>query len=218
MKVVVVGLGTQGKKRIKFLTPKELIAKVDPFNKNADYKFLFDVPLKDYDTVFLCIQDDLKEQMINYCVKNNKNILVEKPLILKNLDNLNKINKILNKKSGVFRDLSPHLIDLCYFWFGYKNVKNFSLVTSLSHENNSPDHVVINSNFNRFYIQLEMTLCMWKNHFSCDLIGEKGSAHISSLCKWGPSTLTIRKRKIPSGVPKEKKYTLIKTYNLIDIN
>ena len=265
MKVVVVGLGTQGKKRIKFLTPKELIAKVDPFNKNADYKFLFDVPLKDYDTVFLCIQDDLKEQMIDYCVKNNKNILVEKPLILKNLDNLNKINKILNrkklilysaynhrfephfitlkkiiekktlgkiysckmfygngtaklvknspwrdKKSGVFRDLSPHLIDLCYFWFGYKNVKNFSLVTSLSHENKSPDHVVINSNFNKFYIQLEMTLCMWKNHFSCDLIGEKGSAHISSLCKWGPSTLTIRKRKIPSGVPKEKKYTLIK--------
>ena len=51
---------------------------------------------------------------------------------------------------------------------------------------------------------------MWKNYFSCDLIGEKGSAHISSLCKWGPSTLTIRKRKIPSGVPKEKKYTLIK--------
>ena len=35
------------------------------------------------------------------------------------------------------------------------------------------------------------------------MIGSKGSAHIVSLCKWGPSILTVRKRKFPSGIPTE---------------
>jgi len=266
MKIIVVGLGTQGKKRIKYLDKSsKILATVDPFLDEANYSYITEVPLDLFDTVFLCVPDELKESLIDYCIKNNKNILVEKPLILKNLSKLNKINKLLvdkklilysaynhrfephfvalkkiiekkklgriyscrmfygngtaklvksspwrDKKSGVFSDLAPHLIDLCYFWFGYKKVKDFLLVSSLVHENKSPDHVVINSQHNNFYIQLEMTLCMWKNHFTCDLIGEKGSAHISSLCKWGPSTLTIRKRKMPSGVPKEKIYTLDK--------
>jgi len=266
MKIIVVGLGTQGKKRIKYLDKRsKIVAMVDPNFNEANYCYINEVPLDMFDTVFLCVPDEMKESLIDYCIKNNKNILVEKPLILKNLSKLNKINKMLidkklilytaynhrfephfvtlkkiienktlgkiyscrmfygngtarlvksspwrDKKSGVFSDLAPHLIDLCYFWFGYKKVKDFLLVSSLTHENKSPDHVIISSKNNNFYIQLEMTLCMWKNHFTCDLIGEKGSAHISSLCKWGPSTLTIRKRKMPSGVPKEKKYTLIK--------
>jgi hypothetical protein len=36
-------------------------------------------------------------------------------------------------------------------------------------------------------IELEMTLLMWRNHFTCDILAESGSAHIQSLCKWGPS-------------------------------
>ena len=39
---------------------------------------------------------------------------------------------------------------------------------------------------------LEMTLLMWRNHFTCDILAENGSAHIASLCKWGPSTFTRR--------------------------
>ena len=27
---------------------------------------------------------------------------------------------------------------------------------------------------------------MWRNHFTCDVLAENGSAHIESLCKWGP--------------------------------
>lgn len=50
----------------------------------------------------------------------------------------------------------------------------------------------------------EMSLCMWRNSFFSDLVGDKGSAHISSLCKWGPSVLTIRKRVLPSGKPLEE--------------
>ena len=37
-----------------------------------------------------------------------------------------------------------------------------------------------------------MTLLSWRNHFTCDIFAENGSAHIESLCKWGPSTFTLR--------------------------
>ena len=36
---------------------------------------------------------------------------------------------------------------------------------------------------------------MWKNTFSCDVIGSKGSAHLNSLCKWSRNEFTYRKRK-----------------------
>ena len=56
-----------------------------------------------------------------------------------------------------------------------------------------------------------------RNNFTCDVIGQKGSAHISSLCKWGPSIFTYRKRVYPSGKPYEYK-TILKcsdpTWNL----
>jgi scyllo-inositol 2-dehydrogenase (NADP+) len=58
-------------------------------------------------------------------------------------------------------------------------------------------------------IELEMTLLMWRNHFTCDILAEKGTAHIQSLCKWGPSTFTHRTRVLPSGRPPEKSVTLV---------
>ena len=61
---------------------------------------------------------------------------------------------------------------------------------------------------NSFFIELEATLCMWKNTFRCEIIGSKGSLSVESLCKWGPSTMFHRKRKYPSGVPKETARTL----------
>ena len=110
---------------------------------------------------------------------------------------------------GVLGDLGPHLLDICNYFFGNLK-KNFNLVSSIKNENKSPDHVIINSNFKKIYIQLEMSLCMWKNQFYCDIIGEKGSAHIESLCKWGPSKFTYRNRKLPSGKPKENIFLIKK--------
>ena len=55
-----------------------------------------------------------------------------------------------------------------------------------------------------------MSLVMWRNHFTCDVLAEKGSAHISSLCKWGPTTFVYRKRILPSGKPIEQRITLKK--------
>ena len=49
----------------------------------------------------------------------------------------------------------------------------------------------------------------WRNSFRADVYGELGSAHIDCLCKWGPSTLTVRNRVLPSGRPDEESSTLI---------
>jgi scyllo-inositol 2-dehydrogenase (NADP+) len=50
---------------------------------------------------------------------------------------------------------------------------------------------------------------IWRNHFTCDVFAENGSAHIESLCKWGPSVFTHRGRVLPSGRPAEQSVTLI---------
>ncbi|MEM7429670.1 MAG: gfo/Idh/MocA family oxidoreductase, partial [Pseudomonadota bacterium] len=73
----------------------------------------------------------------------------------------------------------------------------------------APDHVIIGSEQVSPKIELEMTLLNWRNHFTCDVLAEKGSAHIESLCKWGPATFTRRTRILPSGRPPEEAVTLV---------
>jgi scyllo-inositol 2-dehydrogenase (NADP+) len=41
------------------------------------------------------------------------------------------------------------------------------------------------------------------------VLAEAGSAHIESLCKWGPTTFTRRTRLLPSGRPPETLTTLV---------
>lgn len=110
--------------------------------------------------------------------------------------------------AGVLPDLGSHLLDTCRFWFGDLS-DTFSLVAANRFENRAPDHVVIGTEENRPRIELEMTLLMWRNHFTCDILAEKGTAHIESLCKWGPSTFTKRTRILPSGRPPEESVTLV---------
>ena len=110
--------------------------------------------------------------------------------------------------AGVLPDLGSHLLDTCRFWFGDITDK-FGLVGVHGFENRAPDHVVINCEHSRPRIELEMTLLMWRNHFTCDILAEHGSAHIQSLCKWGPSAFTKRSRVLPSGRPPEETQTLV---------
>lgn len=113
-----------------------------------------------------------------------------------------------DQHSGVLHDLGSHLLDTCRFWFG-DLPDGFDIVFASNHENRAPDHVVFGSAAARPKIELEMTLLMWRNHFTCDLLAEKGTAHISSLCKWGPSSFTLRTRVLPSGRPPEESVTLV---------
>ena len=262
MKVVVVGLGVQGYKRKKF-AGLDYISSVDPYNKEADYRSIEDVPLDSYQAVLACVPDEPKYSILKYCIKNKKHVLVEKPLFSANVEQLKELERLAKENNvvcytaynhrfephyiamkelidsgvlgriyscrmfygngtarlvresiwrdsgcGVLPDLGSHLLDTCLFWFG-NELGDFHLNSFNCFENKSPDHVVIESNQSDFRISLEMTLCMWRNHFTCDILAENGTAHIESLCKWGPTTFTYRKRVLPSGRPIEESKTLV---------
>lgn len=112
-----------------------------------------------------------------------------------------------DKAAGVLPDLGSHLLDTVNFWFG-PSEGTFSIVSSQCFENKAPDHVVFKSQKHTPQIEMELTLLSWRNHFTCDIWAEKGSAHIASLCKWGPATFIHRERVLPSGRPKEDVITL----------
>jgi predicted dehydrogenase len=110
--------------------------------------------------------------------------------------------------AGVLPDLGSHLLDTALFWFGDLS-EDFRVISARCFENRAPDHVVIGTGTGKPQLEFEMTLLSWRNHFTCDVYAEKGSAHIRSLCKWGPSTFTLRTRVLPSGRPPEESVTLV---------
>ncbi|MBO6563041.1 MAG: Gfo/Idh/MocA family oxidoreductase [Nisaea sp.] len=110
--------------------------------------------------------------------------------------------------AGVLPDLGSHLLDTARFWFG-DIADDFSIISADRFENRAPDHVVIASGSAGPRIELEMTLLSWRNHFTCDIFAELGTAHIESLCKWGPSRFVHRRRVLPSGRPPEEAATLV---------
>src|SRR5262245_33321475 len=113
-----------------------------------------------------------------------------------------------DRGTGVLPDLGSHLLDTCRFWFG-DVADSFAFVSAHCFENRAPDHMVISRERPSPRIGLEMTLLMWRNHFTCDVLAERGSAHISSLCKWGPTQFVHRTRVLPSGRPPEEESTLV---------
>jgi predicted dehydrogenase len=110
--------------------------------------------------------------------------------------------------AGVLPDLGSHLLDTARFWFGEFG-EEFGVYSARRFENRAPDHLVFGSRVTRPQLELEVTLLSWRNHFTCDVFAERGSAHIRSLCKWGPTTFTVRTRVLPSGRPPEEAVTLV---------
>jgi len=111
-----------------------------------------------------------------------------------------------DKGAGVLPDLGSHLLDTTLFWLGHP-VGGFRIHSARRFENRAYDHVAFGADSDPL-LQFEVTLLSWRNHHYTEIFAEKGSAHISSLCKWGPSTLTVRTRKLPSGRPEEEVKTL----------
>lgn len=113
-----------------------------------------------------------------------------------------------DQEAGVLPDLGSHLLDLMDFWFDRRG-ENYQVVAVQRFENRAFDHVMLMNREEEPQLEFEMTLLSWRNHFTCDIFAEHGSAHIRSLCKWGPTQLTLRKRILPCGRPQEESVTLV---------
>ncbi len=260
MRVVIVGLGVQGKKRQR-IAGADVVATVDPVVNVADFTKIEEVPLKTYDAACVCTPDDTKIQLVEYLLNCGKHVLVEKPLlavhddVLVRLDeahrrmgsacytaynhrfepHLVRLKEFIDAQDigdvylvrgfygngtardvkgspwrdrglGVVADLGSHLLDLALFCFG--RPPGLPEVWSANRfENAAFDHVTFGFS-GRPVMELEATLLSWRNSFRWDVYGETGSAHVDCLCKWGPSTLTVRKRVYPSGRPQEDTQSL----------
>ncbi len=112
-----------------------------------------------------------------------------------------------DKGGGVLHDLASHLLDTLLFVLG-SIPEDLHVWSANCFENNAFDHVICGAT-SPLLVELEMSLLSWRNHFVAEVYGEHGSAHIESLCKWGPSTFTLRKRLLPSGRPPEEAITLV---------
>lgn len=113
-----------------------------------------------------------------------------------------------DKGGGVLHDLASHLLDTILFVFG-SIPEDIHVWSANCFENNAFDHIICGATM-PVLVEFEMSLLSWRNHFVAEVYGEDGSAHIESLCKWGPSTFTLRKRLLPSGRPPEEAMTLVR--------
>ncbi len=255
-----MGLGVQGRKRLA-IAGAEAVATVDPFQSQAQYKAVQQVPLEQYDAALVCTPDADKLEILRYLLGHGKHVLVEKPLLgvttddLHELDSLarchgavcytaynhrfephivslkhvlesGRLGKIYSARFfygngtardvrnsawrdqgfGVLPDLGSHLLDLVLFLFGAVS-GNCRPWRADRFENRAYDRFLFGFH-GPLAIDCEMTMLSWRNTFHADVYGELGSAHVYCLCKWGPSTFTIRTRVFPSGRPDEEASTL----------
>jgi predicted dehydrogenase len=261
MRVIVVGLGVQGRKR-RAIAGAEAIATVDPVNAEADCRTLGEIPVDSYDAALVCTPDDAKIALLTELLGHGKHVLVEKPLLSPDRAALEALAELSERRravcyvaynhrfephfvrmrntlasgalgrvylcrmfygngtardvrnspwrdqgAGVLPDLGSHLLDTALFWFGAIE-QPFAVWAANRFENRAYDHLVFGA-AGVPSMEMEITLLSWRNHFTADVFGEEGSAHIESLCKWGPSTFTRRSRVLPSGRPPEEATTLV---------
>lgn len=112
-----------------------------------------------------------------------------------------------DKDLGVITDLGSHLFDLTLFLFEPEKT-DVSIYATNCFENRAYDHARFGIEGD-IHFDYEVSLLSWRNHFRAEVVAEKGSVFIECLCKWGPSRLIQRDRKLPSGRPDEKEEVLI---------
>ena len=100
---LVVGLGVQGTKRIKYL--KEEFITVDPENDKADFKKLSEVPLNKITHAYVCTPENQKFKIIRNLLLNSIHVLTEKPLIFSKKQQAEILRILSSKKSTLYLSL-----------------------------------------------------------------------------------------------------------------
>lgn len=260
MRVVIVGLGIQGRKRLA-VAGADVVATIDPVEPSARYRAIEEVPRTAFDAACVCTPDAAKLGILECLLSAGKHVLVEKPLLaseetqisrLADLaraagvacytaynhrfePNLVRLKEVIasgvlgsvylarffygngtardvrqspwrDQGLGVVPDLGSHLLDLVLFLFG-RPTGAFEIWSLSRFENRAYDHMLGGFKGTPTLV-LEGTLLSWRNTFAVDVLGERGSAHVQGLCKWGPSSLAVRRRVLPSGKPDEDAHVI----------
>lgn len=80
MRIAVIGLGVQGRKR-RAIAGNRVAVTVDPLAAEADYKDLAEVPADAFDAACVCVPDAEKLSILRRLLSQGKHVLVEKPLL-----------------------------------------------------------------------------------------------------------------------------------------
>ena len=96
------------------------------------------------------------------------------------------IRRGATKAAACLPDLGSHLLDTCRFWFGDIGERCPIVSAQADSKIARPTMSSLPRDDQRPRIELEMTLCMWRNHFTCDILAESGTAHIRSSVQVGP--------------------------------
>ena len=100
MRVVIVGYGVQGKKRLTVAGP-DAIGVVDPISPGADWRDLCDVPLDRYDAAIVCTPDAPKPALLRHLLGHGKHALVEKPLYGGSADELEELEALAGRNAAL---------------------------------------------------------------------------------------------------------------------
>jgi len=115
LRVIVVGLGIQGKKR-RAIAGSEVVATVDPVHPEAQFQSVEDVPAADYDAALVCTPDSAKLPLLRYLLELGKHVLVEKPLLGENPGDLESLDELASSRNAVCytaynHRFEPHLMN-----------------------------------------------------------------------------------------------------------
>ncbi len=79
MRVVVIGYGVQGRKRLR-IAGAEGVGVVDPVSPEANWKDISEVAPGSYDAALVCTPDEPKMAILRHLFRLGKHALIEKPL------------------------------------------------------------------------------------------------------------------------------------------
>ena len=116
MRVIVAGLGVQGRKRLA-IAGSDVVATVDPVATDAMFRRVEDVPTATYDAALVCTPDSVKVPLLTHLLHHGKHVLVEKPLIAETDEELLKLKDLsISRRAACYtaynHRFEPHMMRL----------------------------------------------------------------------------------------------------------
>ena len=213
--VILIGLGVQVRERLAVAGP-DVVATIDPVVEGADHRDAGDAAL-------VCTPDAARADLLGYLLGRGKHVFVEKPLpfhsgLIRELGALAPANRAalytaynhrfeprLVGPKRVLEDGAIGVVHFGRFIHGHGTAVD---VRGPSRRDEGLGALPDIGSRGVSLVQMEATPPSWRNTFAPDVYGDSGGARVNGLCKWGPCSLSVRKRVFPSGKPTETVHTI----------